>query len=865
MPICMLGMHRSGTSPIARMLNLCGVYLGPDDQMMRADPEDNPEGYWENQLITDFNDELLAALDATWHTPPRIAPGWAKDGRFDPWRYRARGLMADLAGAEHWGWKDPRNCLTLEFWLSVFPDLKLLLCLRNPLEVARSLSTGKPLRTLSFEEALELWADYHERVVMSVDPDRLIVTHYDAYFYDAPAELRRVTDLLGLAPSAAMIEQATASLKRDIRRNAMPRQALAQPHLPARVVQQYKALSMQAGAVFQAMQDDPPYQLRIAESALAISLAQLHQATEELGNTKETARLLQEDLDSHRAALCQKDEDLAAVNADRAVLNGELAEIQAQLERRDSELADIEAELAGVMGIEHQPAAAWGAEGELADGFAEDTRDSSLDATWGAGTLRESAMTSTGQTGLAAEVASLVQQLDARTRYIEQLEADRGQKQRQLDGVAGELDALRRSFAVRVAARTLWRLRRTIAPNGTRRYALLRVGKRSLRRVLVRTRRQQQRKAPRRPKPSTAYSASSAAGSPRDREAASTILCTIISKNYLSHARTLMQSVREQHPDIHLVTLLVDENEGYFDPAAEPFETLRASELGIPNWRHFAFKYTIMELNTAVKPYLLEYLFERYSAQKVIYLDPDIIVYGRLDGLLALLDQHSVVLTPHLLDPLDDSFHPSEVDIMRAGTYNLGFIALARSGQWRELLHWWQQKLYEGCIVEPERGYFVDQRWMDLVPGLFEQVFVLRDPGYNVAYWNFKTRDLQRANGGYTVNGHPLVFFHFSGFSARNPSPVSKHQDRFVMTDLNKAYRACFADYRERVLANDFAETEQWPYAYGRFADGAPISDFARRCLLRQDPAGEEWSDPFDVSGRQSFRHWLTQPSAEPR
>ena len=75
---------------------------------------------------------------------------------------------------------------------------------------------------------------------------------------------------------------------------------------------------------------------------------------------------------------------------------------------------------------------------------------------------------------------------------------------------------------------------------------------------------------------------------------------------------------------------------------------------------------------------------------------------------------------------------------------------------------WWAERLATDCLVAPERGYFVDQRWMDFAPGLIPSLPVLRDPGYNVAYWNLPSRDVS-ATAKYTVNGWPLRFFHFSG------------------------------------------------------------------------------------------------------
>jgi hypothetical protein len=343
-----------------------------------------------------------------------------------------------------------------------------------------------------------------------------------------------------------------------------------------------------------------------------------------------------------------------------------------------------------------------------------------------------------------------------------------------------------------------------------------------------------------------------------------TVICTIVSNNYIAQARGLMRSIHDLHDDrLHLVVLIVDEPHERLDLRDDPFEVIYAHEIGIPHWRHFSFKYSIMELNTAVKPYLLEFLFQRYDAQRVIYFDPDIIVYKRLDHLLTLLDAHGVVLTPHLLQPLpDDGHHPHDLDILRAGVYNLGFFAISRQTAWRPLLRWWQDKLYTKCIVAHERGLFVDQSWMSLLPGIFPNVYVLREPGYNVAYWNMPERDVTSDDATYSVNGASLIFFHFSGYSLDHPDRVSKYQTRYVMSDLSEAYQHLFADYADRLSANQFGATSDLPYAYAQFPDGAEITSPMRRLLLEADPLGDRWPDPYDINYPGCFRAWMLQPDS---
>lgn len=329
-----------------------------------------------------------------------------------------------------------------------------------------------------------------------------------------------------------------------------------------------------------------------------------------------------------------------------------------------------------------------------------------------------------------------------------------------------------------------------------------------------------------------------------------TAVCTIVSKNYLPYARTLMQAIAGVYPGWDRYVLLADETDGYFDPSREPFKLIGLQELGLPEPQKFLFRYDVLELNTAVKPWLLERLFERDGVGRVVYLDPDICVYSELTEVERALDRGSLmVLTPHLLAPTIDDRRPNDADILRAGCYNLGFIALAAHPELRRFLRWWQDRLTYDCRVELSEGLFVDQKWMDLAPGLFDGVAVLRHPGYNVAYWNLQHRDVRAGGGRPTVNGEPLAFFHFSGLDPLAPESLSKHQNRHQLRDL-PGCRPLVEDYCRRVLANGWEECRHWPYAYGATANGTPIARAARR-LYRSNPEAmaRAGDDPFRDGG----------------
>ncbi|MDA8105307.1 MAG: glycosyltransferase [Nitrospiraceae bacterium] len=334
---------------------------------------------------------------------------------------------------------------------------------------------------------------------------------------------------------------------------------------------------------------------------------------------------------------------------------------------------------------------------------------------------------------------------------------------------------------------------------------------------------------------------------------------TIISKNYISYARTLMDSVAAYQPDADRFLLLADRIDGHFDPAEENFRTVQIEELNIPDRESLFFKYDIMELNTAAKPFFIEHLLARFGYRKVIYFDPDILVMRDLRELCGILDNYSIVLTPHFTKPIpDDGKKFGEIDIMRTGCYNLGFIALSSYDRVKGFLEWWKARLQKYCYSAPEQGLFVDQKWIDLVPSLCEGVFILKHPGYNAAYWNLHERTFATTRDGYRVNCEPLFFYHFSGIVFDNLDVVSKYQNRFTLKEIPQL-RPLFNLYKKKVLASGYESTRHWSYAFGFFENGIRIPDIVRR-LYGYLEGREDFENPFATSRGKSFFDWLIAP-----
>lgn len=315
---------------------------------------------------------------------------------------------------------------------------------------------------------------------------------------------------------------------------------------------------------------------------------------------------------------------------------------------------------------------------------------------------------------------------------------------------------------------------------------------------------------------------------------------TIASKNYLSYVRILFDSVARTNPQFRLYLCLADVDDRARPSVSGNFEVVQADALGIPHFEDFAFRYDIMEFNTAVKPYMFQRLFANSDFDAVIYLDPDIRCFSGLDAIIKLLAHGaSVVATPHVTSPIEDGLRPNDSHLLQAGVFNLGFLAVARSQEGDEFLCWWGRRMTTQCINSISDNLFVDQKWCDLLPCYVERLAVLRRPGFNVAYWNLFERSLAiDADGHITCNDEPLAFFHFSGINPAEPGTLSKHQNRHTLSDLPVVKRLV-EDYIRDIKLAGWEETRSLAYAYGAFQNGTPIRDIMRKTYRRRFQPGE--------------------------
>lgn len=324
---------------------------------------------------------------------------------------------------------------------------------------------------------------------------------------------------------------------------------------------------------------------------------------------------------------------------------------------------------------------------------------------------------------------------------------------------------------------------------------------------------------------------------------------TSFSYSYLNRARVLAETIRRIHPDWVIWAVITDkEPYGFnFDLEKENFDhLLLADELFGEETDRWLFGMDVIEACTAVKGRALKRIMTDPTAEKVVYFDPDIAVFSSVQSIVNLLDDHSIVLTPHQVDPeprhSKQAIIDNEMASLQYGAFNLGFLAVRNDEEATRFANWWDDRLVDWCHDRLDMGVFVDQKWCNLVPCFFDGVKILRDPGCNVASWNLSQREfVSDDDGNILVNGSLLKFFHFTKLG-----PIGDTMTRRYAGDNITVYEIWWW-YSQRVLSLSDNRIPAKYWSYGTFNSGKPIPKKLRERYRSDQTLQDKFPNPFDT------------------
>jgi GT2 family glycosyltransferase/glycosyltransferase involved in cell wall biosynthesis len=323
--IAIAGAHRSGTSMLTRLLHQCGLYLGPEVDLMPA-ASDNPDGFWEHLRFVALNDDILNAVGAAWDLPP-----WeTEDFQSEPLqslRFRAQLLIDRFRDQPSWGWKDPRTCLTMRFWTSLMPTLKTVIIVRNPLEAAYSMNKRNGV---SYALGLRLWEIYNRRLLATTEPGARIISHYQSFFEHPQAELEKIVRFIGL--TNVELSEAVALVSTNRRHTHFSLEQMIDAGVATSTIDLYRQLLEDEIGSITTEGKPSGDRLTGARSKLNLSVAKAEEVRQELAIRRGNEIQQREEIGRHKAVIEDLRRELAAKSVSAA----------AEINRRDGRIEELQ-------------------------------------------------------------------------------------------------------------------------------------------------------------------------------------------------------------------------------------------------------------------------------------------------------------------------------------------------------------------------------------------------------------------------------------------------------------------------------------------------------------------------------------------
>lgn len=342
--ICILGMHRSGTSTITRSLNLLGVYLGKDKDIIPPYPE-NPEGFWERWDIYHLQEALLAALKRSWDTAMPFPDGWQTAAELQPFKSELAGLIKEnFADVALWGWKDPRSMLLFDIWKDVLADLNtglsVVFAVRNPLDVARSLEKRNGF---TLDKGFGIWFNYNISALRTIVGIRTVFISYDRFLANWEQELRRCAVTLTIDwphDDTELKESMKSFIRSDLRHSCSTMDDLLKAGAPKPVVKLYGLLAT--------LLDGAACKDSLA-GAVNDLYAEFFEYSRFYRHEAVTARVAAEELQAAKGQLASSELKLAEVQRQLAELNCAIVEPVCKVTTTDAECLQCKQQLQEVM------------------------------------------------------------------------------------------------------------------------------------------------------------------------------------------------------------------------------------------------------------------------------------------------------------------------------------------------------------------------------------------------------------------------------------------------------------------------------------------------------------------------------------
>ncbi len=292
----------------------------------------------------------------------------------------------------------------------------------------------------------------------------------------------------------------------------------------------------------------------------------------------------------------------------------------------------------------------------------------------------------------------------------------------------------------------------------------------------------------------------------------STAVYTVVTPNYLAHAFSLKKSFLHHNPDTEFFICIL----GYEShcPKINVNNCYFINSLSDSRIEGMIGRYQPFEMNCALKPFFATQILEHHSqVQRLIYLDSDMYLFGPF----ASFSEAAITLSPHRTKNtayLPEPKNYSIISLNRYGVYNAGYFELQRKAEAFAFLEWWKNLLEYTGYEKPDEHLFSDQLWLNLVHSFFDDVYINKNPGYNVAIWNLIERQVEERDGIFCVNNQPLILYHFSKYNIEEPDNMVSYAEPYLTFANFPGLKTIYQKYLEGLLEAGYEKYKAIPYPF---------------------------------------------------
>ena len=293
-----------------------------------------------------------------------------------------------------------------------------------------------------------------------------------------------------------------------------------------------------------------------------------------------------------------------------------------------------------------------------------------------------------------------------------------------------------------------------------------------------------------------------------------TLFFTVATTNYLPFAVSLLDSVKQHHPEFELCICLTDyltQDVIESNNLMKKYPILQLHEIEADEFEFITTNYNSMQLANCSKVLFARHLLQRSEIDQVIFGDSDMLFFNRLPD--NVIYESDIIFTPHSTSPPSIEMKRQELEVLNAGLFNGGFFKLKKSSETDKFIDWLRERSVKDCIYDFKRGYYGEQLWLNFVPLYFKNTVIDKNHGINVAYWNLHERMITQKDGRFMINNTTyLSFFHFSGWDYNHPLNISKWT--LFTPEMRPDVKPLLEEYHKALQANEYEHYINMPNYY---------------------------------------------------